>query len=156
MGRPRRVSDEFRQLEDWAAALLERFSPLERKRLAMDLARALRRSQSARIGDQVGPDGSPYPARKRRLRDKRGRLKRQKMFSRLRTARYLKVTATADAAEVGFEGRAGRIAAVHQYGEMDKVSPDGPRVRYPRRPLIGFTDGDRRAIRDQLIDRLTK
>jgi phage virion morphogenesis protein len=150
------MSDGLRQVEDWAGALLARFSPAERKRLAMDIARALRKSQSARIADQLAPDGSPYPSRKRRVRDKRGRLKRKKMFLRLKTARYFKISAAQGLAEVGFQGRAGRIAGVHQHGEMDKVAPDGPRVRYPRRPLLGFTDRDRLMVRDQLIDRLTK
>jgi phage virion morphogenesis protein len=66
----------------------------------------VRRSQAQRIKAQQGPDGAAYPARKRRKEFKRknGRIKRQKaaMFTKIRTAKHLKVKATGDQIEVGF------------------------------------------------------
>lgn len=150
------MSDDLAQLETWAAGLLERVAPPSRRRLAIELAAALRRSQAERIRHQLSPDGEPFVPRKRRLRDKRGRIKRDQMFAKLRTARYLMAAATPDVAEVGFRGRTSRIARVHQDGNVDAVAPGGPRVRYPRRRLLGFAATDRVMIRDLLIDRLTR
>lgn len=78
------------------------------------------------------------------------------MFAKLRTAKYLKTNATADAAVVAFTGRAARIARVHQYGLTDRVTPNGPRVRYARRELLGFSEEDRALVKDMLISSLTR
>jgi phage virion morphogenesis protein len=143
-------------LEDWVDGLLLAISPARRRRIAQSVAIALRRSQQQRIADQRNPDGTPYVPRKvRKLRNKRGRIRRGKMFAKLRTAKYLKSNATADAAVVAFMGRAARIARVHQYGLTDRVTPDGPRVRYAQRTLLGFSDADRDQVRSLLISQLT-
>jgi phage virion morphogenesis protein len=153
--------DALTQLETWASPLLAKLLPQERRRLAMTIARELRRAQQQRIAAQQAPDGTPYTPRKHqgdRLRDKRGQIRRKKaaMFSKLRTARWLKATVTTDAVEVGFFGRVARLARVHQEGLDDRVSPGGKSVRYPARPLIGFTERDRLLIRDQLLDHLAR
>jgi len=151
------VSDDLRLIEDWAAVLLLKLAPAGRRKVAQAIAVDLRRSQAQRIAAQREPDGSPFVPRKPRkdLRGKRGRIKRAAMFAKLRTSKWLKTRATPDLAEVGFTGRAGKLATVHQYGEVDAVAPGGPRVRYPRRRLLGFSEGDRTLIRDRLIDHLT-
>ncbi|MEB7584304.1 phage virion morphogenesis protein [Serratia rubidaea] len=41
------------------------------------------------------------------------------MFTKLRTARYLKAQGSGDAAVVEFVGRVRRMAKVHQYGLRD-------------------------------------
>ncbi|HKT28753.1 phage virion morphogenesis protein [Dyella sp.] len=144
-------------LEDWVDGLLLATSPAKRRRLAQSVAIALRRSQQQRIADQRNPDGTPYVPRKvPKLRNKAGRVKRGKMFAKLRTAKYLKTNATADAAEVAFTGRTERIARVHQYGLTDRVTPTGPRVRYARRALLGFSMEDRQRVRDLLLYHLTR
>lgn len=67
--------------------------------------------------------------------------RKEKMFRRLRTARFLRARGDASAAVVGFSGHTAEIASIHQYGEVDTVAP-GARTRYPARELLGFTDGD--------------
>ncbi|EOD8895654.1 phage virion morphogenesis protein [Klebsiella pneumoniae] len=76
------------------------------------------------------------------------------MFRRLRTARFLKVSATPGGAEVGFSGVAARIARVHQFGLRDKVNDSGAMATYPRRELLGLSKADRMAIARQVIDSL--
>ena len=142
-------------LEEWVDGLLLAISPAQRRRLSQSVATALRRSQEQRVSAQQNPDGTPYVPRKaRKLRNKVGRIKRGKMFAKLRTAKYLKARSTASNAEVAFTGRVARIARVHQYGLTDRVMASGPRVRYARRELLGFSADDRALIKDLLIEHL--
>jgi phage virion morphogenesis protein len=137
---------------------LAKLTPAARRQVARSIAIALRRSQQRRIAAQTSPDGSPFPARKgsSSLREKRGAIRRRKdaMFVKLRTARWLKANVTAEGAEVGFFGRVARLARVHQDGGDDRVSPGGPVARYPARPLLGFSAADRVMVRDLLLTHL--
>ena len=147
--------DDLSQLEDWCAPLLAKLGAGQRRSLARTIAVQLRRSQSQRIAAQQNPDGSAYEPRHRQTASsKQGRIKRNAMFARLRTARWLKTRATADAATVEFAGRVARIARVHQEGGTDYVRAGGPTARYAQRQLLGFTDTDRDLIRDLLIEHL--
>jgi phage virion morphogenesis protein len=153
------VADELTQLELWAAPLLAKLAPTQRRQLARAIALDLRRSQQQRIAAQIAPDGTPFAARKRQtesLRDKRGAIRRRKgnMFVKLRTTRWLKTNVTNEGADVGFFGRVARLARVHQEGGMDFVAPGGPLVRYAQRPLIGFTSADRETLREHLLQYL--
>lgn len=155
------MADELTQLELWAAPLLAKLAPEQRRQLARTIALDLRRSQQQRIAAQMAPDGMPYTARKRRpesLRNKRGALRKKKdaMFVKLRTARWLKINVTDTSAEVGFFGHVARLARVHQEGGMDRVASDGPTVRYPARPLLGFTSNERQKALNRLIDYLNE
>lgn len=85
---------------------------------------------------------------------RRNTTKADPMFRRLRTARFLKTSATPDGVEVGFSGVAARIARVHQLGLRDKVNDSGAMVTYPRRELLGLSKADRMAIARQVIDSL--
>lgn len=143
--------DELTALETWAAPLLARLQPGERRTLARKIGTELRRSQSQRIGKQQAPDGTPYAPRKQQLRQKSGRIKRAKMFAKLRQAKYFKVSANPNAVSVGFMGRVSRIARVHQEGLPDAVRPDGPRIRYQRRALLGLSEANRSEIQDLLM-----
>jgi phage virion morphogenesis protein len=149
------MTDDLDALEDWAGALLTRLQPAERRRLTRAVATALRRNQQQRIAAQRNPDGSAYEPRKpqKDLRGKTGRVRR-KMFTKLRTAKYLRTQADADSAGVAFVGRVGRLAGVHQRGETDEVMKGGPKVRYPARQLLGFTEQDTEMIRDALLSHL--
>ncbi|WP_225042018.1 phage virion morphogenesis protein [Xanthomonas campestris] len=142
--------DELSALETWAAPLLARLQPGERRTLARKIGTELRRSQSQRIGKQQAPDGSPYASRKQQLRQKAGRIKRAKMFAKLRQAKYFKVSATPNAVSVGFVGRVSRIARVHQEGRKDRVRPGGPEAHYEKRVILGLTGAEREAIHDLL------
>ena len=148
------MADDLTRLETWCKPLLDKLSAGERTRLARAIATPLRRSQTQRIAAQRNPDGSGYEPRKPRIRDKKGRV-RKGMFARLRTARYLRSRVTPNSVAVEFVGRVSRIARVHQEGGSDRVSKNGPRVRYPARGLLGFTSADERLVRDLLIDHLT-
>jgi phage virion morphogenesis protein len=152
------MADELSALEDWAGALLRQVGAAGQRQLAKDIATALRKSQQQRIAQQQNPDGTPFAPRRSapKLRAKKGRIKRAKMFAKLRTSTWLKAKAEGATAVVEFTGRAANIAKVHQLGLVDKVSSTGPRVRYPRRILLGFSTGDRALIRDTVIDRLSR
>ncbi|MDW7704632.1 phage virion morphogenesis protein [Xanthomonas euvesicatoria] len=142
--------DELTALENWAAPLLARLQPGERRTLARKIGTELRRSQSQRIGKQQAPDGSPYAPRKQQLRQKSGRIKRKKMFVKLRQAKYFNVSASPNAVSVGLLGRVSRIARVHQEGLKDRVRPGGPEVHYSNIVILGITKSEREAIHDLL------
>lgn len=147
--------DDLQQLETWAAPLLAKLESSQRRALARTIGVSLRRSQTQRIRSQQNPDGSAYAPRKR---DKAGAIKRQRdrMFQRITTARHFQVKADERGVAVGFLGRVARIALVHQEGRTDRVAPGGPSIRYDRRELLGFTSAEREAIRDLLVEHLTK
>ncbi|MEI9534328.1 phage virion morphogenesis protein [Moellerella wisconsensis] len=56
--------DTLRKLDSELSALLARVSPSQRRQLAKEITRDLRRSQIRRIQQQKNPDGSPYTKRK--------------------------------------------------------------------------------------------
>lgn len=152
------MDDALKRLAHWAAPLLAGLSAQRRKAAMVQVATYLRRSQAQRIGAQLNPDGTPYEARKpRRLRDKKGAIQR-KMFAKLRTAKYLRKSATAEAATVSIGGKSARIARVHHHGLRDKVDwrkPNSPSVQYARRQLLGFTAEEEEAITDILLHHIT-
>ena len=147
------MGDALTQLETWCAPLLAKLQPAARRTLARALANDLRHSQSSRIAQQQNPDGSAYAPRKPRIRDKKGRVRRQ-MFTRLRTTKFLRAKSDQDSAAVEFTGRVARLARVHQDGGEDRVTKGGPRVRYPKRELLGYSSGDLRIMRDHLVKHL--
>ncbi|QEY63359.1 phage virion morphogenesis protein [Metapseudomonas lalkuanensis] len=148
------MSANLQALEDWAGALLVKLGPSERRRLTQTIARDLRRSQQQRIASQRNPDGSAYTPRKpRKLRSKAGRIRR-KMFTKLRTARHLKLQSTAERIAIGFLGRTARLARIHQYGLRDRPGRRAAEVQYSQRELLGFSEGDLQRIRDQLLAHL--
>lgn len=154
------MSDDLHALEAWAGALLAKLQPAQRRAINHKVAIDLRRSQAQRIKAQQGPDGTAYPARKRRkeLKGKNGRVKRQKaaMFSKIRTAKHLKVKATGDQIEVGFFGWVARVAHVHQFGHKERVSKKGAVYKYPERRLLGLSESDHNLIRESLLQHMTK
>lgn len=153
---------ELQALEKWAGGLLAQLSPAARRSAMRDVARELRRSQQARIAAQRNPDESAFAPRKARaakgkkLREKKGRIKRAAMFAKLRTARFLDIESDAMGLAVGFAGRVSRVARVHQYGLKDRVAPHGVEYKYPARALLGFIDTDRDLIRDMLLRHVMK
>lgn len=153
------MSDDLTALENWAGALLNKFSAGERRKLATVIARDLRRSQQKRIKQQKNPDGSDFEARKpRELRNKKGSVRRE-MFAKINSAKYLKVKGDTNGATVQFIGRVQRIARVHQQGLYDRVDnkmgAKSPIAKYPKRQLLGFSREDRDRIQDLLIQHLT-
>nr|WP_209114576.1 MULTISPECIES: phage virion morphogenesis protein [Salmonella] len=139
------------RVDDWLTALLANLEPTERQRMMRELAQELRRNQQNNIRLQRNPDGSGYEPRKVTARTKKGRIKRQ-MFSKLRTAKYLKTAANVDSASVQFAGKVQRIARVHHYGLRDRVSHKGPWIRYEERRLLGNNDKVEKQIYDVLVE----
>ena len=150
------MADDLAALEDWAAPLLARLEPSARRALAATIGRDLRRSQVQRIAAQRNPEGDAYEPRKPQRASRRGQpgKVRAKMFARLRTAKFLRLSTDPNAASIDFLGRAERIARVHQFGERDRVQDGGPEVTYPVRQLLGFTDEERDRIKDLLLEHL--
>jgi phage virion morphogenesis protein len=154
-------SEALAALDEWFGQVLEGLSPAKRKRAAMKLGQALRRSNLDRIRRNVEPGGAPMEKRKSRL-DARGRVRGRvggKMFRKLRYARMWKVKAQPDSVEISL-AKGDNVAATHHFGLRGFVgrSPDGSKVftRYPERRLLGFDDADRDAVLDivaELIDR---
>lgn len=131
--------DNLHKVDAWLTALLANLEPAARQRMMRELAQELRRNQQQNIRLQRNPDGSGYEPRKVTARTKKGRIKRQ-MFSKLRTAKYLKTAASADSASVQFAGKVQRIARVHHYGLREHLGPKGPAANYPERKLLGVND----------------
>ncbi|MGT3206415.1 phage virion morphogenesis protein [Yersinia enterocolitica] len=66
-------NDPFRELDQVFSAILAGTSQAGRPRTARAIGQALRHSQQLRIKAQKNPEGSPYPARRRRvLRSQQG------------------------------------------------------------------------------------
>jgi len=153
------ITEDLTALETWAGALLMKMAPTQRRALNRQIALELRRRQSQRITSQRQPDGTGFIPRKPKkdLRGKAGRIKRksQKMFTKLRTAQYMRIATTESQLAVGFFGRIARIARVHQEGLTDRVDKHGPDYKYPARVLLGFSAGERDMIRDSLLRHLT-
>jgi phage virion morphogenesis protein len=133
--------NELEPFETKLAGLIGNLSPQSRKALAVTIAKRLRASQQQNIKRQQAPDGTPYAPRKTQLRSKQGRIKRE-MFTKLRTARYLKANGSSNVAVVEFVGRVKRMAEVHHYGLRDRSSVGSPEVRYEERPLLGVSNND--------------
>lgn len=150
------MSDDLARLEDWASPLLAALQPAARTKVARRVGMALRRAQQRRIGAQQDPDGTPYAPRRTpsAARRHKGRIKRRAMFVKLRQAKHLRMSASANAVAVGFSGRVARIARVHQEGRIDAVSHGGKRVVYARRRLLGFAPADVELIQRMLLEHL--
>ncbi|MNG63962.1 Phage virion morphogenesis family protein [compost metagenome] len=137
------------------AGLIAKLSPQSRKSLAVAVSKRLRASQQQNIKRQQAPDGTPYAPRKTSLRSKK-RLRELAMFSKLRTARYMKAKGSSEDAVVEFVGRVKRMANVHHYGLRDRPSPRSEAVKYEARPLLGFGKDDIETIEDELITHLSR
>lgn len=152
--------NELAPLDAYCSGLLARLAPAERRGLARRIAADLKGSQARRIAAQLNPDGTPYAPRKSRLRDKKGAIRakgRRQMFSRLRTARWMKAEATPETAVVTFAAQVQRIAQVHQHGLRDKVNRrGGPEVQYPERQLLGLTPPEIEAVSDAVLAQLAR
>lgn len=145
---------DLTQINDLARALLQRLAPGERRKLLARMARGVRKSQSDRIGRQLQPDGTRFASRKQGAlggKRRKGRLREQMMFRKLRLAKFLKAGATPGEAWVGFTGRTAAIASVHQRGLADSPTRGAKTVRYTRRVLLGLTDAEDSTNLDLLL-----
>ena len=133
---------DLNKLSDAVAQVAAFMTPSKRRAIMGALAKALRTINTKRMLAETDPEGDAWEARKNPPR----RPGSKKMMAGLR--RQLKATSGADFAAVGFSGRTGKIAAIHHHGLMAAVSPEGPRVQYATRQLIGIADGDLDALEE--------
>lgn len=147
---------DFEPIEQLCRDLLLRTAAPGRARLMRAIGREIRKSQSDRIAAQRDPDGAAFAPRRPKpdRGGKKGRLRQQKMFRKLRMAKSLKGGGNADEAWVGFGGRASRIASIHQAGLSDAPAPGQQKVRYARRILLGLTEAERQRILDLILAQL--
>ncbi|MGP2796306.1 phage virion morphogenesis protein [Serratia marcescens] len=146
---------ELNPFDTRLAGLIAKLSPQSRKSLAVAVSKRLRAGQQQHIKRQQAPDGTPYAPRKTRLRNKK-RLRDRAMFSKLRTARYLKAQGNSDAAVVEFVGRVQRMVNVHHFGLRDRPTPYSDAVKYEARPLLGFGPDDVKIIETAVIEHLAE
>ena len=147
---------ELKQFEDRLAGLIGNLTPVQRRKIAVEVAKRLRTSQQQHIKQQKAPDGTSYASRKpQQASGKRGRVKRQ-MFAKLRTNRFMKAQGSSDAAVVEFVGRVQRMVRIHQEGLSDKPNRFSREVKYDARPLLGFGEGDRHIVDSVVFAYLNK
>lgn len=150
------MTDDIDALARWVEPLLRKMEPAERRKLMKTISRDLRKENQERIKAQEGADGQKWEPRKpRNLRGKRGQIRKKAMFTKLRTAKYLKIRTSPDAAGLAFTGPVGRIAAIHHYGLRAKVDKNGPVYHYPARSLLGFGRKDLDIIADRVLQHVS-
>ncbi|WP_151713570.1 phage virion morphogenesis protein [Acinetobacter bereziniae] len=143
-------NNNLEDLVKYLNPLLAKLSSSEMSKLNKKVGADLRRSQQQRISAQLNPDGSNYVPR--RLRQ--GNRIRNKMFSKLRTFRYLRNFSNADKVSVGFLNNVVFVARIHQEGLPGRVDKNGPVINYPKRELLGFTDSDLKMIENSVLKHL--
>ncbi len=143
-------NNNLEDLVKYLNPLLAKLSSSEMSKLNKKVGADLRRSQQQRISAQLNPDGSNYVPR--RLRQ--GNRIRNKMFSKLRTFRYLRNFSNADKVSVGFLNNVVFVARIHQEGLSERVDKSGPVINYPKRELLGFTDSDLKMIENSVLKHL--
>lgn len=147
--------NDFAPIERLASDLLRSVAPPARRKILAAIARDVRKSQSDRIARQRNPDGSAFEPRRAKPTSakRKGKLRRKRMFAKLRLARHLKATANANEASIGYAGRSARIARIHQEGGMDAPASGMSKVRYARRILLGLNEAElQRALDIALSD----
>lgn len=149
------AESDLSPFEHALSGLITSLEPAARRQLARQIAASIRTSQQARIQSQQNPDGSAYAPRKPQLRSKKGAIRRA-MFSKLRTARFLKMRSSPDEAVITFANQVGRMAVVHQYGLRDRVRKAGPEAQYPARQLLGLTAAEVESVTDLVLEHLSR
>ncbi|NIE97436.1 phage virion morphogenesis protein [Acinetobacter sp. Tr-809] len=138
-------------LNHWLDQLAVLLEPSQRKELSRLLSQGLRIRFRERIKKQRDPNGDKFVPRKR---DQIGNIKRQSaMFQNI--GKQLKTDYSVDHAAVGFGGRTGFVASVHQEGKSIRPSKNARSTRYPVRELVGFSKDDQEWIKSEITKFLT-
>lgn len=143
---------DFSALQKWLSDIALSLDDSQKKELMRKLSMGLKRRMAQRIKNQNDPNGFKFVPRKR---DQIGNKKRTgALFQGI--TRQIKYEYTADSASVGFAGRTGNIARIHQEGLTDKPTAIAQPTAYPVRELVGFSDDDVKWIETQIIDYMSK
>lgn len=146
------MQDNLDDLVKFLNPFVQQLSSSEMTKLNKKIGKDLRRNQQQRISGQKNPDGSSYTPR--RLRD--GQRLRRKMFTKLRSLKYLRNFSNAEKVSVGFLSSSVFVAKIHQEGLRGRVAKNGPFITYPKRELLGFSDSDIKMIKDSVLDHFDK
>lgn len=150
------MNNGIEQIQTVFDGLLNNISKPRLKTLYRQIGQEIAKSQRQRIARNQNPDGTAYAPRKIQAKRKKGGTKRQAMFAKIKTAKYLKTKITPQGVEIGYSGRTGVIANIHQYGLIGRVDKAGRiKTRYIQRQLLGFTKEDRQKIEDYVIKTLS-
>lgn len=144
------VVNNLHEVDAWLAALLGKLEPAQRKKMLREVAQDVRRIQQASITAQRAPDGSAWEPRRMTARTKKGRVKR-KMFTKIKTAKYLKAQANANMAEIAFVPGVQKLVRVHHYGLRDRVNRRGTEVKFAERPLLGISSEVKNSVNQTLM-----
>ncbi|MCH7388207.1 phage virion morphogenesis protein [Acinetobacter modestus] len=144
--------DAINGLNHWLDQITLLLEPSQRRELMRRLAQGLRVRFRDRIKQQRDPNGKRFTPRKR---DQIGNIKRQgAMFQNI--GKQLKIDYSENHAAVGFGGRTGFVASVHQEGKSVRPSKYAKPTRYPIRELVGFSKDDEKWIKEQIRTFLVK
>ncbi len=148
--------DQAEQITARFDALLQSIAPQQRKALAREIGNKLAQSNRLRIQRQQHPDGTAFVQRKKRVKTKKGKIKRAAMFKKLRLARFMKQTAKSSGVEVGYSGQNAFIASRHQFGKVGVVDKKkGIKHKYDQRELLGFSDDDLQMVEEEILRALS-
>lgn len=147
------------QLNAVVSDLLRAMTAAELRRVQKAMGQSLANANRQRMMQQIGPDDQRWEPRKPRetVREKANTVrKKATMMMGLRQARHLAVQLGTASVLVGWTGKAAAIATVHHGGLIDRISPNGPRIRYPARPLLGITEKDRTTLKKLMLGHLSQ
>ncbi|CDG87915.1 phage virion morphogenesis protein [Xenorhabdus bovienii] len=82
--------------------------------------------------------------------------KKTRMFKKLATARYLRLSANDREAVIFFAPKVAAVARVHQFGLKERMRGKNMTVKYPERRLLGLTPQDIQHIEEQILSHLTR
>jgi phage virion morphogenesis protein len=132
------MTNDLAQLPLWVRGIAETMSPAKRRQVARKIGIELRKANQSRTAAQSDADGNAFVAPLQ--------AKNNPMFREITAARYFQVKATDSQVAIGFGGNAGRIARIHQEGQLSEIRPGSRKYPYPVRTLLGINDDDERLI----------
>ncbi len=148
------------QFADYIKNISADLSPPEIKKTNRKIGILIRRKNQQRMLRQIDGEGKKWKPRiARRIRNKKylNIYNRKKMMLGLRQSKRIKITASENEITVGFSGRDGAIAKIHHFGEYGEISKNNDETyKYPERELLSINDSDKKQIKQQILQILTK
>ena len=87
------------------------------------------------------------------IRSQVGKIKQKAMFQHI--GKRLKTEYSENHVSIGFGGRTGFVASVHQEGKSIRPSKNAKSTRYPVRELVGFSKDDQEWVKSEIKKFLT-
>ena len=147
------MSNDFSEVQQRFEGLITALSPSARLKLMRQISVDLAKNQRKRITAQQNPDGTTFAPRKiplrRRKKQNRIKTKNKKMFSKIKSARFLKRTVTDNGLTIGYSGKISEIASMHQYGGIER---HGKKVYHiPQREILGVSKEDKELVEELIM-----